>query len=155
MIPNLNMSRTYDNFFSLRWYYSSFVFPFDACNSIKQFLIINEHKSSQEKFFLDGIILTGCYILSLPFITHIYGGTITGLLYENLYLATSVLLFFSLLSFKSISFKYLLYFSPMLLAVIYNLFFPFGEYTVINCLKYLAYFAIFFLYLDAYLTKNL
>ncbi len=101
----------------------------------------NLHK----KNFLDGITLTSCYILSLPFITHIYGGTITGLLYENLYLAVSVLLVFSLLSFKSLSFNYLFYFSPLILVVIYNLFFPFGEYTVINCLKYLAYFAIFFL----------
>ncbi len=99
----------------------------------------------QREVFLERFLLSIIFIFSLPFITHIYGGTITGLLYENLYLAVSVLLFFSLLSFKSISFKYLLYFSPMLLVVIYNLFFPFGEYTVINCLKYLAYFAIFFL----------
>ena len=99
----------------------------------------------QREVFLERFLLSIVFIFSLPFITHIYGGTITGLLFENLYLAVSVLLFFSLLSFKSISFKYLLYFSPMLLIVIYNLFFPFGEYTVINCLKYLAYFAIFFL----------
>ncbi len=99
----------------------------------------------QREVFLERFLLSIVFIFSLPFITHIYGGTITGLLFENLYLAVSVLLFFSLLSFKSISFKYLLYFSPMLLVVIYNLFFPFGEYTLINCLKYLAYFAIFFL----------
>jgi hypothetical protein len=99
----------------------------------------------QREVFLERFLLTIIYIFSLPFITHIYGGTITGLLYENLYLAASVLLFFSLLSFKSLSFNYVFYFSPMILIVIYNLFFPFGEYTVINCLKYLAYFGIFFL----------
>ncbi len=99
----------------------------------------------QREVFLERFLLTIVYIFSLPFITHIYGGTITGLLYENLYLAASVLLFFSLLSFKSLSFNYLFYFSPMILVVIYNLFFPFGEFTVINCFKYLAYFAIFFL----------
>ena len=99
----------------------------------------------QREIFLERFLFSIIYIFSLPFITHIYGGTITGLLYENLYLAASVLLFFSLLSFKSLNFNYVFYFSPMILVVIYNLFFPFGEYTVINCIKYLAYFAIFFL----------
>ena len=98
----------------------------------------------QREIFLERFLFSIIYIFSLPFITHIYGGTITGLLYENLYLAASVLLFFSLLSFKSLNFNYVFYFSPMILVVIYNLFFPFGEYTVINCIKYLAYFAYFF-----------
>ena len=99
----------------------------------------------QREIFVQKFLLTLIYIFSLPFITHIYGGTITGLLFENLYLAVSVLLFFSLLSFKSLSLKYFIYFIPILSIIIYSLFFPFGENTVINCLKYLAYFAIFFL----------
>ena len=47
----------------------------------------------QREIFLERFLFSIIYIFSLPFITHIYGGTITGLLYENLYLAASVLLF--------------------------------------------------------------
>lgn len=109
----------------------------------------------QREVFIERLLLSTIYIFSLPFITHIYGGTITGLLFENLYLAVSVLLFFSLLSFKSISFRYFLYFAPILLVIVYSLFFPFGEYTVINCLKYLAYFAIFFLVFRRLFNKEI
>ena len=112
-------------------------------------------QSLQKEKFTEILLLTLAYLISLPYITHVYGGTINGLLNENLYAAVAVILFFSVLSFKPISLKYYSAFIPLIFVFLYNFISPSGELSTQNSIKYIIYCVIFFLVFRRIFNKEI